>query len=270
MSDSFKRWPILALAFLVPCFFSASASATPQEPLRDSEVLALVAGAVLPVNVVHEISARGLDFAPDEAFRSQLKAAGADPTILAVLRTAKTSAGNASDTKSHQQILQHLVAAAQKMNAKKYDDAAVELNAALSSGPESPAVGFVMGEVLRATGRNSEAVAVYAEVLKQNPNFPEAHTKLSYGLYRTDEPEEALREAKLAIAATPRNPEAHTNLALAFESLHKFNAAAAEFQEALRLKPDYVDALRSLGRNDDAAHLEKRAQSIQSAQAGAN
>ena len=124
------------------------------------------------------------------------------------------------------------------MNQKKYDAAAVELNQALDNGPETSAVGFAMGEVLRATQRYSEAVAVFAEVLKQDPDFPEAHTKLSFNLYRTAEPEEALREAKLAIAENRSNPEAHKNLGLALQDLRKFDAAAAELQEALRLKPD--------------------------------
>jgi len=269
MSDWFKRWSILVLALLLPSF---SAAAAPKEPLRDTEVLALVVGGALPVNVVHEISARGIAFIFDETFRSQLKAAGADATILAALKSANISVSGASDDKSHRLLLQQLVTTAQKMNAKKYDAAAVELNSALDSGQESPAVGFAMGEVLRATQRYSEAVAVYAEVLKQDPDFPEAHTKLSYNLYRTDEAREAVREAKLAITANPRNPEAHQNLALALESLHKFAAAAAEYRQALRLKPDYVNVLRSCGRPEDAAHLEKRAQPVQSSstQSGAN
>src|SRR5262249_6307947 len=153
----------------------------------------------LPVNVVHEISTRGIAFILDDTLRSQLRAAGADGTILAALKNANISFSGAAKDKSHQQILKHFVTAAQKMSDKKYDAAVVELNAALGFGSESPAVGFAMGEVLRATGRYSEAVAVYAEVLKQDPGFPEAHTKLSYQLYRTEEPDEALREAKLAI-----------------------------------------------------------------------
>lgn len=269
MTNLFKKWSIPTLTFLVAAL---SVQARPaHDPLRDSEVLALVVGAALPANVVHEISARGLDFIPDQTFRSQLKAAGADSTILAVLKTAKASPRGAFDEK-HPPVLEHLVAAAQKMNARKYDAAAVELNAALGPESENPAVGFAMGEVLRATGRYSEAVAVYAEVLKQSPDFPDAHTKLSYNLYRTDESDEAVREAKLALAANPRNPEAHENLALALESLHKFAAANAEHEQALRLKPDYVNVLRRWGRIEDAAHLESRVLSMQpsSAQSGAN
>ena len=256
MSNVFKRWSILVVALLIS--FLSSTAGTNHDPLRDSEVLALVAGAALPVNIAHEIAVRGLDFTPDAAFRSQLRAAGADDAVFAALKVAKISASGAANDKAHQQLLQHLATAGKLMGAKKYDAAAIELNGAIDSGSDSPAVGFVMGEVLRATERHSEAVAVYAELLKQNRGFPEAHTKLSYNLYRTGEPDEALREAKLAIAENPGNPEAHKNLGLAFEDMRKFDAAAAEFQEALRLKPDY------------AIKLERRAKSIQSPAAQAS
>src|SRR5262249_944494 len=156
---------------------------------------------------------RGIDFTPDPAFRAQLKTAGADAVVFAALKAAKITPSGSANDKKHQQVLQRLAAAAQLMNQKKYDAAAAELNQALDNGPETPAVGFVMGEVLRATQRDSEAVAVFAEVLKQDPDFPEAHSKLSFPLYRTNEPEEALREAKLAIAENRTSAEAHKNAA---------------------------------------------------------
>jgi len=245
MSNLSKRWLILALVLLLP-FFSASAAES-QQPLRDSELIALVAGAALPANVVHEIAKRGLGFVPDEIFRSQLKSIGAGSTILSALKTAKLNPTGTQSEKSHQVFLQHLTAAARLINTTEYDAAAVELNAAIDCGSDSPSVGFVMGEVLRAEERYSEAVAVYAELLKQNPNFPEAHTKLSYVLYRTGESDDALHEAKLAIAQNRNSAEAHKNAGLALDSLRRFDAAAAEYKESLRLKPDYATVHYDLG-----------------------
>jgi tetratricopeptide (TPR) repeat protein len=245
MCNSLSRWSILILALLLP-FFSASAAESYQ-PLRDSEVIALVAGAALPANIVHEIAARGLDFNPDEPFRSQLKSIGADTTILSALKTAKRSPTGTQGEKSHQVFLAHLNAAARLINTQDYDAATVELNAAIDCGSDSPSVGFIVGELLRAEERYSEAVAVYAEIIKQNPSFPEAHTKLSYVLYRTGESDDALHEAKLAIAQNRNSAEAHKNTGLAFDSLRKFAAAATEYQEALRLKPDYAIVHYDLG-----------------------
>ena len=242
----FLRWPpILALILLLP-FFGASAAQS-QRPLHDSEVIALVAGAALPANVVHEIATRGLDFTPDETFRAHLKSIDADTAIFAVLKTARRSPIGTQSEKSHQVFLQHLASAARLINVQEYGDAAAELNAAIDGTADSPSVGFIVGELLCAEERYSESVAVYAEVLKQNPNFPEAHTKLSYVLYRTSEFEDALHEAKLAIAQNRNSAEAHKNAGLALDSLHKPEAALTEYKESLRLKPDFAIAHYELG-----------------------
>jgi tetratricopeptide (TPR) repeat protein len=62
------------------------------------------------------------------------------------------------------------------------------------------------------------AVSVYEKILQENPEFPEAHTKLSYLMYRLGDPEKGLREAKSALTRTPKNAEAHKNAGLALES----------------------------------------------------
>jgi len=61
-------------------------------------------------------------------------------------------------------------------------------------------------------GRQAE---VYAEVLRQDPDFPMCHTKVSYVLYRLGASEDALYEAKTALAQNPDDAEAHKNAGLA-------------------------------------------------------
>jgi len=60
----------LAASFLV-CI-TTSASETSSRPLRQTELLALVAGNALPENVVNEVRARGVAFRMDASFRAQL------------------------------------------------------------------------------------------------------------------------------------------------------------------------------------------------------
>jgi tetratricopeptide (TPR) repeat protein len=66
-----------------------------------------------------------------------------------------------------------------------------------------------VGEALRAQEEWARAAAVFEQVLEEDPNFPEAHTKLSFVLYRAGDDGEALREAKAALALTPDNAEGH-------------------------------------------------------------
>jgi len=103
MSNLSKRWLILALVLLLP-LFSASAAES-QQPLRDSELIALVAGAALPANVVHEIAKRGLDFTLEETFRAQLRSIDTDAAILSALKTAKRSPTGTQGEKAHQVFL---------------------------------------------------------------------------------------------------------------------------------------------------------------------
>src|SRR5260370_24621119 len=244
MSSRIARF--LFMFMLVGCR-AVIGSTTSPGPLRQTELLALVAGNALPENIVNEIRARGLAFRMDDSFRAQLTAAGAAPSILAALAAVKPPAQQASEDKPHPALLQHIAAAANLTKDKHYDEATYELTATLKGNFEKFEIGFVMGELLRQQERWAESAAVYNEVLRQDPDFPEAHTKLSYLLYRLGNAEQAWPDARIALARTPENAEAHKNAGLGLETLNKFDAAALEYKEALRIKPDYQAVHLDLG-----------------------
>lgn len=235
----------LLLAIFI--FHPTTSSGAPAEPLRASELMALVAGDALSENIVHELSVSGISFRLDDAYRAQLKAAGADNRVLSALDTARVVGTPSPASESEKALLQHLSAAGSLVRATRYTEAAQELKAALTMGVVSPESGFVMGQLLRVQERFPEAVDVYSEVLHEDANFPEAHTKLSYILYRLGIPEESLQEAKAALAQNPENAEAHKNAGLALALIRKFDAAEHEFREALRAKHDYEAVQYDLG-----------------------
>ena len=222
------------------------ASQTSPKPLRVSEVLALEAGGALPANVAHEIGVRGLNFHPDAEFLAQLKTSGADAAILTALNSARVTTPT-SDGKPDKELLKQLNSALALMKDKRYDEAGAELSRALESSFAGPETGFVMGEVLRRKEEFRQAAQVYAEVLHQDPDFPQVHTKVSYVLYRLGDPEDALHEAKTALAQNPDDAEAHKNAGLALGDEQKFDAAASEYREALRIRPDYASVHYNLG-----------------------
>jgi tetratricopeptide (TPR) repeat protein len=240
MASSIYRHLIILFAF---SSFTALAGAQEKSKLLSStELLALVAGNALNENVVHEMESRGLAFRPSEAYRSQLNAAGADARVLAALGKAVVSdSSGAADTKESSELLQHLSTAGKLMRAKQYKEAAEELNGALQANGSVEA-GFVMGELLKVQEQWPMAASVYQQVLKQAPDFPEVYTKLSYLMYRLGDSDDGLREAKVALTRTPENAEAHKNAGLSLDLARKFDAAADEYQEALRIKPDYMAA----------------------------
>jgi len=213
------------------------------QPLRDSEVLALVGGGALPENVVHEITGRGLGFRVTDEYRSQMKLAGAQAQILAALDSAKA----VEEGKQHTELLQHMARAADLMHQKLYPESVKELNLALAASPGSSEVGFVMGELLRQREKWMEAASLYTEILDRDPDFPETHTKLAFVLYRLGDQDRAIRESTEALVRNPDNPEAHKNMGLALNVKRSFDAAISEYREALRTKPDYPPVHYDLG-----------------------
>ncbi len=204
MSKTLIRASILAILCATAALSSTAADPTP-EPLGQTELLALVAGGALPGNLVRQIGAVGLAFHPDDAYRTQLKNAGADLTLLKALDSSHVVAAGASDGKADPATLQHISNAGALIRSEHYAEAVEELNKLLTASFDKPETGFVMGELLRRQERWEEAESVYEKVLQESPDFREVHTKLSYVLYRTDDFEGALREAKAALAATPDN-----------------------------------------------------------------
>jgi tetratricopeptide (TPR) repeat protein len=237
MRKGFERAAIV-LATWLTLMAGRCVATVGSKALRQAELLALVAGNALPENVVQQIVTNGLAFHPDAAYRNLLTNAGADARILKAVDAAKANTVD-SGAKANADVLQHLSEAAKLMRAGRDDDAARELTAAVTAGFRSAECGFVMGELLQREQDWERAEVMYDAVLNENPNFPEAHTKLSYVLYREGNSEEALHEARAALAVTPENAEAHKNAGLALAGMKKFDEAAVEYKQALRLKPDY-------------------------------
>lgn len=228
------RCLILLFSVWIPAAANAQAA---RQPLTDKELLGLVAGNALSENIAREIESRGLAFRATEPYAALLTTAGADSKVLDAVRKAKPTepAETSSDAS---ELLRNLAQAGKLIRAKQYDEATTELRAALQVRGAAE-TGFVIGELLRRQEHWAQAVAIYSEVLRKDPDFPETHTKLAYVLYRAGEQEQAAREAKTALARTPNNAEAHKNLGLVFGMVDRFDAAFAEYREALRLKPDY-------------------------------
>src|SRR5260370_15043177 len=262
MTSSIWRHFVILLAI---CSCAAVTGAQEKsKPLTTSELLALVAGNALNENVVHEIESRGLAFRPADEYRSKRTNDGADARVLAALvKAAISSAPGVADTKESSEVLTKFSASGTFWGAEKDQEAAEELNGALQASGSVEA-GFVMGELLRRQEQWPMAASVYQQVLKQDPDFPEVHTKLTYLMYHLGDPDEALRQAKTALTLTPQNAEAHYHCGVALDALRKFDAAAVEYREALRLKPDYERVHYSLAislsdqDNKDAAIAEYR------------
>ena len=250
---------LLVLFIVVFVSFASLYCQTDSRPLTKSELLALVAGNALSENILHEVQTRGVAFRPNDAFKAQLSAAGADSALIGVVSNAKTShVSDKADGETEMALQNHLSAAGKMLRAKQYQEATRELTAALQAGAHIEA-GFVMGEVLRCQEQFDLAASVYQSILSKDPGFPEVHTKLAYIFYRTNDLERAVHEAQTVLARNPANAEAHKNLGLALLGMSRFDGSIAEFREALRIKGDYAAAHLDLALAFDDKHDTKSA-----------
>ena len=224
----------------------AMAGDSATKPLRQAELLALVAGNALPENVVREIGADGLAFHPDDVYRSLLNNADADATILKAVDAAKVSIAADAEDKANPALLQRLSDAGKLMKDHREEDAARDLSAALQATFQSPESGFVVGEILRREEEWGKAAAVYNEVLREAPDFPEAHTKLSYILYRAGAKKNPFARPRPRWLSLPTMPKPIRTLGWRLKA-YKFDAAVAEYKEALRIEPDYAAVRYDLG-----------------------
>ena len=143
-----------SLLFLVlGCCSCGVGAQESHEPLRQTRLLALVAGAALPENIVAAIHDRGVSFQPDFAFRTQLETVGADPRILAALDAARVVVPDGAKQAPTKEELEHIFNAAKLIQSKKFPEGATELTAVLKAAFEGAESGFVMGQMLRLQER---------------------------------------------------------------------------------------------------------------------
>jgi len=92
--------------------------------------------------------------------------------------------------------------------------------------------------------RDSETLFRHALAVTENNYL--AHNNLGDALDRRGQTDEAIRQYQEAIRLKPDYAEAHNNLGIALVRNSQSDEAVRQFQEALRLKPGYADARKSL------------------------
>jgi tetratricopeptide (TPR) repeat protein len=129
----------------------------------------------------------------------------------------------------------------------RYDDAE---KSAISITQQFPRHQFgwkVLGEVLKHTGRVSEALVASQKAVGIDPNDAEAHSNLGNTLQELGRLEEAEASYGKAIALKPDYAEAHSNLGITLQELGRLEEAEASYRNAIALKPDFTQAHYNLG-----------------------
>jgi Flp pilus assembly protein TadD len=207
------------------------------KPISERQLLSWIIAGVPTFNVQYEVGSRDVDFALDSAWLENLKQAGADEKLLAIVQAAKIAPGaNAQPD----QLSSKLFRIIKEENAKKFSAATLHLVGLAKMDKTSPDLLFALGGFMNRQEVWAEAIATLSESLKLAPDSAYAHEQLSYAYYRIGIAEPSIQEAKAALAIRVNDPDAHKFLGLAYLAKRDFDNADRELNEALKLKPDYA------------------------------
>lgn len=124
------------------------------------------------------------------------------------------------------------------------DAAAAEnpLCRALMANPRVPEVFNALGYLAREQGNGRMAGSFFRHAVTIDPLFADGHINLGNLLYCEDRIEEAIEHYCRVIKISPGDIRVHQNLGVALQAQGRIAAAAASFETALTLRPEYATA----------------------------
>jgi adenylate cyclase len=97
-----------------------------------------------------------------------------------------------------------------------------------------------LGEALHYAGRSEEALEHFATMARLDPHYPGTYQHfLAQSLFALERFEDAVRALQTRLARQPRSDASRVLLAACYGHLGRAEEARAEWQEALRINPDY-------------------------------
>jgi tetratricopeptide (TPR) repeat protein len=151
------------------------------------------------------------------------------------------------------------------LEQKRYDEAIVHHQRAVTLRPNYAAGYNNLGAALRAAGRLDEAIANYRKAIELKPDFASASYNLANALLEQGRAGDSVDSFRRALASNPGSVEAHNNLGIALASRGDLTGAIGEFRAALQIDDRSVHAHRNLGnmlydmgrRDEGLAHLRR-------------
>lgn len=125
------------------------------------------------------------------------------------------------------------------------DEARAEYEKAIQLSPKSGKVHYNYAMFLAINGQLDQAIAEFETALHWKPGRPEAHYHLGHARFLKGDLEGAKKHYLEAARLDPKAP-VHNSLGVVYMKLGQVPEAIAEFNEALRLRPNDADAAENL------------------------
>jgi superkiller protein 3 len=234
-----------------------AAYSSESQPVNSNQLMAWLMAGVSSSRLDRIVQERGIAPLPGKEQIRQLRAAGADATLVRTLtktsRKPSSLSNSAAPGVAATEIPAFLVQAAVDARAQRFHEAELTLRQALSSDPQNASLYFALGTMLRQQERWDDAFDEITRSAQLMPDFPENHSSLAYIFYRLDDGPNAIAEARTALSMDPQNAEAYEFLGLAQYSNGQYGAAVHAFAESLARDANNVDTYYDLGITQHAA-----------------
>jgi tetratricopeptide (TPR) repeat protein len=157
------------------------------------------------------------------------------------------------------------------LQSGRTDEAIAEYREALRLKPAYAEARNNLGTVLARTGRLEEAIAEFQETVRLKPDATLAYVNVADALRRLNRRDEAVAALRMAIRLQPDMAIAHYSLGNVFQDMDQFEAAVGAYRDALRYEPEATSydihndlgvALAQLGRRQEALAEFNRALQI--------
>jgi adenylate cyclase len=123
---------------------------------------------------------------------------------------------------------------------KDVDQAIADAERAIALDPSFARGYGALGAALHYAGRSEDALAHLATMARLDPHHPAQYQHfLAQSLFALGRFEDAVRASKARLARQPHSDVSHVLLAACYGHLGRAEEARAEWQEALRINPDY-------------------------------
>ena len=95
--------------------------------------------------------------------------------------------------------------------------------------------------------RFGEALVIYKDVVKVEPDFFEAYSNIGVCYKNLNLLKDARKSFEFALKLRPNSAVVHNNLGNVYLAQERFDLAKKHYEIAINLKPRYIDAMRNLG-----------------------
>jgi tetratricopeptide (TPR) repeat protein len=239
---------VVLVAVLASMFLAGQSLAVPaQTPVSAVQLLAWLAGGLTPAELRYELQHRGVSFAVDDAYLQSLSDAGADASVVEILKAAHPADPSAAMPVETSRVLELLAKAAREAHIKKCEAAKQHISSALRTTPNDANLHFALAFMLGQKEQWGDAADELVQAIRLDPDFPYAHGLLAYVDYRLNDTTGAESEARIMISTRPEDPVGYKDLGLALDAKNDFTGALSAYNHALILQPEYADAYYDIG-----------------------